>query len=59
MEFFGYGDEQTFGILEFDSEKPDELIFALKRSRDQKLVDRVLIPKRRIADNSDPVILSQ
>jgi hypothetical protein len=60
MEYFGYGDEQSFGILEFNKERPEELVFELKRSRDQKVIDRVIIARRPVDSVSDPAyILSQ
>ena len=60
MEYFGYGDEQTVGFLNFDGERPDELVFELKRSRDLHLVDRIVIPKRRDKKHLDtPVVITQ
>ena len=58
-EYFGYGDEQTFGKLSFDIQRPDELIFELIRSRDRKLIDRIVIPARRQLSTESVVIASQ
>jgi hypothetical protein len=60
MEFFGFGDEQTVGFLNFDADRPDELVFELKRSRNLQLVDRIVIPKRRDRKNvGTPVVITQ
>ena len=59
MEYFGYGEAQTFGILSRFEDKPDELVFELLRSRDQSLVDRVILPRRRTKKDDSPVLVTQ
>ena len=46
FEYFGFGDEQTFGLLSFEQERPDELVFRLLTSKDRKQVDTVRLPRR-------------
>ena len=52
FEYFGFGDEQTFGTLSFDKDIPDRLVFELKRSGDRTVVDRVVIPRRKPSDEA-------
>lgn len=59
FEYFGFGDEQTFGTLAFDHDKPDELVFELQTSAGGKVIDRVVIPKRPAAAVEHSVILTQ
>jgi hypothetical protein len=59
-DFFGYGDEQTVGLLKFDANSPDELRFEAIRSRDGGVVDTVVIPKRVSSGNGQaPIIVSE
>ena len=44
--FFGFGEEQTFGMLSFNKEKPDELVFNLLTSKNREVIDTVVLPRR-------------
>ena len=57
FEFFGFGDEQTFGILSFDKDHPDELVFNLLTSKDERLVDSVILSRRKSQSHASPVII--
>jgi hypothetical protein len=45
-QYFAYGDEQTVGILNYNSSRPHQLEFEIIRSRDGGIVDTVTINKR-------------
>jgi hypothetical protein len=56
-EYFGYGDEQTFGLLKYEE---DELVFEIQKSRNQQMVDRVVIPKRLTRSvDTVPILITQ
>ena len=57
FEFFGFGDEQTFGMLSFDKDHPDELVFNLLTSKDERLVDSVIFSRRKSQSHASPVII--
>lgn len=59
MEFFGYGNEQTFGLLSRVEEKPDELVFELFKSSNKELVDRIVLPRRRANKSEPPIVVTQ
>ena len=61
MEYFAYGNEQSFGKLVFDADRPDELVFELLRSSDRKIIDRVVLPRRHHHNDEviQPVVISQ
>jgi hypothetical protein len=56
-EYFGYGDEQTFGLLKYEE---DELVFEIQKSANQQMVDRVVIPKRSTRSvDTVPILITQ
>ena len=59
FDYFGYGDEQTFALLRFTKERPDELVFEVQSSLSGKTVDRIAVPKRKRTDTRVPVIITQ
>ena len=45
-EYFAYGEEQSIGTLQYNPEKPNELVFNAIRSRDGQIIDTVVVTKR-------------
>jgi hypothetical protein len=61
FEYFGFGEEQTYGTLSFDRNRDSELVFELFTSRENKLIDRVILPRRehKGTPSTSTVILTQ
>jgi hypothetical protein len=45
FEYFGYGTHQTMGILRFNADSPNELIFEIIKSIDGSVIDTVVVPR--------------
>ena len=59
FDYFGYGDEQTYGLLKFDKKRPEEIVIEILKSSDGDIVDQVIVGKRamiNVNSISDPVI---
>ena len=58
FDYYAFGNEQTYSLLKFSKDKPNEIVFEVYGSVGGQLVDRVVVPVR-TRKSANTVVLTQ